>query len=116
MSYPDIINLPFNSAAIRDGFTPVRPGESIPEGPGYWVILQGNALVVQDGISGPKLPDGDIDWLPADRKPVCFGFWKGRPIRALRIGTDQPLPGTFVAEPFNAVTERLDDQLLTLGG
>ena len=50
MTYPDSINLPFNNAAIRDGYTPLGPGDVVPEGPGFWAALQGSALVVrQDG-------------------------------------------------------------------
>jgi NAD+ diphosphatase len=117
MSYPETVNLPFNAAAIRDGFIQVRPGEPVPDGPGYWVVLQGNSLVVRNGESGPELPEGDMpDWLSRDLHQVCFGLWQGRPIRALSIGNSLPLPAEFVAEPFNAVTDRLDDRLLTLGG
>jgi NAD+ diphosphatase len=117
MTYPETVNLPFNAAAIRDGFIPVRPGEPLPEGPGYWAILQGNSLVVCNGVLGPELPEGDMPgWLPPGKQPVCFGLWQGRPIRALSIGNNEPLPAGFVAEPFNAVSERLDDRLLTLGG
>ena len=117
MSYPETVNLPFNAAAIRDGFIQVRPGEPLPEGPGYWVILQGNSLVVHNGESGLELPEGEIpEWLHTDRKPVCFGLWRGLPIRVMSIGREQSLPPGLVAEPFNAITERLDDRLLTLGG
>lgn len=117
MPYPDAVNLPFNAASIRDGFTPVKPDEEEPEGPGFWAVLQGGALVVRAGEEGLALPEGERPaWLDPAREPVCIGLWQGRPLWAATLGRGVLLPPPFVAEPFNAVTERLDDRLLTLGG
>lgn len=117
MPYPDAINLPFNHASIRDGFTPMRPGDKQPAGPGFWAVIQGNALVVKEGEEGLALPEGERPaWLDADKEPLCIGLWQGRPLRAAAVGRGVTLPAPFIAEPFNAVVERLDDRLLTLGG
>jgi NAD+ diphosphatase len=114
MSYPDTVNLPFNSAAIRDGFTPLKPGDAAPEGPGFWLVLQGSALVVGEGF---RLPEGDRPaWLDPVVRSLCIGLWRGKPLRAATIGRGSCLSPPFVAEPFNAVADRLDDRLLTLGG
>ena len=47
MGYPAAINLPFNGEVIRDGFTLLHPGEELEKGPGYWIIIQGGAMVVR---------------------------------------------------------------------
>jgi NAD+ diphosphatase len=117
MTYTDAINLPFNSTVIRDAFIPAKPGEAEPTGPGFWAIIQGGALVVREGEEGLSLPEGDRPvWLDAGQKPVFIGLWQGRPLRAAAIGKGIPLPPQHAAEPFNAVEDRLDDRLLTVGG
>lgn len=117
MKYPDAVNLPFNAEIVKSGFTPVRPGEQIPDGPGYWVILQGNAMVVRENGKQLTLYEGDLPhWFELKAEPLCFGLWQGKPIYTVVAGKDQQLPPSFVAEPFNAVEERLDDRILTLGG
>ncbi len=117
MSYPDTINLPFNGEIIKEGFIPLKPGDSLPDGPGWWLIIQGNALVVEEGSGGFSLPEGDPPaWLDAGREPLCIGLWHNRPLMAASVGGKSELPRQFVAEPFNAAEERLDDRLLTLGG
>ena len=117
MKYPDTVNLPFNAEIVRNGFIPVRPGEDVPEGAGFWIILQGNAMVVREEEGGLALYQGDLpSWLEPKTAALCFGSWQGKPIYAVVAGQEQELPAPFVAEPFNAVFERLDDRLLTLGG
>ena len=117
MTYPDTVNLPFNKAVIRDGYTPLGPGDAVPEGPGFWAAIQGGALVVRQDGSGFCLPEGDRPvWLDPGEKPLCVGLWQGRPLWAVTVGKGVVLPFPFIAEPFNAVEERLDDQILTLGG
>jgi NAD+ diphosphatase len=117
MTYPSAINLPFNHEVIRDGFVPVKPGEAVPDGPGVWAILRGGALVVEEGADGLSLPEGERPaWLDGRVTPICIGLWQGRPLRAAVVAGETALPASFVAEPFNAVKERLDDRLLTIGG
>ncbi len=117
MSYPDTINLPFNTAALGGGFTPLMPGDAAPEGPGSWVVLQGGSLVVRSEEGVLSLPEGDApNWLDAGSTPLCIGLWQGRPLHAVAIAKGAVLPPPFIAEPFNTVEERLDDVLLTLGG
>ncbi|ABQ27464.1 NAD(+) diphosphatase [Geotalea uraniireducens] len=117
MKYPDAVNLPFNAEIVKNGFTPIRPGERIPDGPGYWVILQGNAMVVKADGEQFTLYEGDLPhWFELKAEPLCFGLWQGKPIYTVVAGKDQQLPPSFVAEPFNAVEDRLGDRILTLGG
>jgi NAD+ diphosphatase len=117
MPYPEAINLPFNMASLDKGFVPGLPRESVLEGPGFWVIVQGGALVVRESGGGYVLPEGERPaWLDSEKEPLSLGLWRGRPIRTVAIGKGVTLPPGFVAEPFNAVNDRLDDRLLTLGG
>lgn len=117
MSYPDAVNLPFNATAVAGGFTPARPGAPDDGTPGVWAVLRGGALVVEERAGFLALPEGERPpWLPADREALLMGRWHGRPLRAARISAQEPLPFPFVAEPFNASGERLDDATLTLGG
>ena len=117
MAYPEAVNLPFNGAALGEVFTPLKAGSAEPEGVGYWAVLQGGALVVGTGRDCLCLPEGERpSWLDAGSEVICIGLWQGKPLRAVALGKNVMLPPAFVAEPFNAVTERLDDRLLTLGG
>ncbi len=117
MGYPDTVNLPFNGDIVKELFTPLPPDERVPVGPGYWVILQENTLVLVDSCGQLSLHEGDLPpWVESKGEPFCFGLWRGLPVRVVSLVRNQEIPGPFVAEPFNAVTERIDDRLLTLGG
>ena len=117
MTYPSAVNLPFNFEVIRECFVPAKPGEAVPEGPGYWAVLQGGALVVRETADGYSLPEGERpSWLPPGSSSLCIGLWQGKPLRAAVVGRETALPSLFVAEQFNTVFERLDDRLLTIGG
>jgi NAD+ diphosphatase len=116
-SYPEAVNLPFNGEVIRDDFVPAVPGATDAGEPGFWAILQGNALVVSESGGGLSLPNGPLpEWLETKQVPLYLGLWQNRPLRAFRIGSEVKITPPYVAEPFNAVTERLDDRILTLGG
>ena len=117
MSYPESVNLPFNSEIIRDGFIPIRPGGALPPEKGLWLPLQANSMVVaNDGEAFSLITGGRPDWLESSRPPVCIGTWHGSPLWTQFISRDVEIPGGFSAEPFNATEDRLDDRLLTLGG
>jgi NAD+ diphosphatase len=117
MRYPEAVNLPFNTHSLADGFRMAHAHEAIPAGDPVWLILQGGNLVVcHDGVRF-VLPAGDI---PLDGKyragAICIGTWHGRPLMALSLSREGTLPEGWLAEPFNAGQERLDDATLTLGG
>lgn len=117
MRYPEAVNLPFNGVIIQEGFRPLRPGAEVPAGPGCWVILQGNALVlVQEGLEFRFWEGEHPDWLEQGTDGICFGTWHGKPLRVVTISRQMELPAGLMAEPFNAMEERLDDRILTLGG
>jgi len=116
MSYPEAVNLPFNGSVLKGDFLPVKPGGCFI-GTGFWIILQGNAMVVREEGDKLSLHEGALpDWALTEGEKLCIGRWLGRSLLALRIGENVRIPRPYVAEDFNAVEERLDDRLLTLGG
>ncbi|WP_298436478.1 NAD(+) diphosphatase [Geobacter sp.] len=117
MRYPETVNLPFNATLLAGGFVPAAPGIPDDGAPGIWLVIRGNALVVEERGGQPFLPQGGPpDWLPADREPIRFGTWQGIPLRAVRISAKEALAAPLALEPFNANSDRLDDVSLTLGG
>ncbi len=117
MRYPEAVNLPFNGEAIRRDFKPLRPGDEVPAGRGYWVILQGGSLVVEQHDSDYALLEGDFPhWAIDVSPPICFGTWLGRPLMALNLPKSLHIPTHYILEPFNASFQRINDQLLSLGG
>lgn len=117
MRYPSTVNLPFNYELIREGYAPLRPGDSAPAGPGWWLPIQGNSLVVLPDGAGFRLHFGELPvWLEGGRESFCIGTWRGAPLQAVSVGSKLTVPAPWQVEAFNAVEDRLDDLLLTLGG
>jgi NAD+ diphosphatase len=109
MSYADAVNLPFNGEIISSHFTPLKPGEGDECRDGYWIFLQGDALILQEGgLYCGALPEG----FPARDRSILFGTWDGEPLRLLTVPAEQPLPDGFAAVP---LTE-LSDKLMTIYG
>jgi NAD+ diphosphatase len=117
MSYPETVNLPFNRAVLQDRFRWVYPDMAPPAGNPLWLVLRGDALVVAaDPARGRLLEEAQVRTLSPAMEPLCFATWDGRPLLAVRVSRECPLPPDLTAEPFNAFADRLDDQVLTLGG
>jgi len=117
MPYPEQINLPFNFAYIKEAFELRPPSAHDPIEEGYWVVIQGNNVVLVQNENGFMLPEGDLPaWLPPKAPPLCIGLWRGKPLRAIIISTKLTLQAPFAADPFNALEDRLDVQTLTLAG
>jgi NAD+ diphosphatase len=117
MRYPTAVDLPFNYEAIRKGFVPARPGGEPPAGQGWWLLLQGNDLVVEGAAADFGLPRGELPaWAGLSGEPLWIGSWQGEPLRVAMLARETAIPAPYRAESFNAVDETLDDALLTLGG
>ena len=117
MPYPELINLPFNFSSIPLDFQMRMPAAEAPTEPGTWAIIQGNTLVLVQQAEKYSLPEGDLPaWLVPQQNPLCIGTWQNRPLRASSVPSSLVLEPPFVAEAFNASSERLDIQTLTLGG
>jgi len=99
MRYPSTVDLPFNHEAIKDGFVPTTPGSPTPEGDGYWLILQGNTLVVRKEGASLELPFGGAPcFLTETCEPLCIGTWQGLPLRIAEIVRSVGIPDFFVVE------------------
>ena len=109
-------DLPYNNKAITPWFSALTPDTVPDERAGFWVILQGQTLLVTAGESR-ELPQGALPQgcLP-ENEPVGIGLWKGEPVRAARIAADNALPDGFEALPFFGPDIRLDEGLATLAG
>ncbi len=117
-NYPDLINISFNSVFIKDLFVPGIPGYSPqPSEPGYWVIMQGNNLILQPGETMPVLPFGELpEWLAASATPLTIGRWQGHPLRILMLDSNCTIPPQFLVEALNAVVQTMDNATLGIGG
>jgi NAD+ diphosphatase len=115
MAYPQAINLPFNGEIIKSRFTQIKPvliGDSAhveENGPGYWVILQGDSLLLaESGLYHGLLPDPFLK----ESRPLLFGEWDGAPVRLCTVPMELPLPDSFRAVPWTD----LSDDVMTLYG
>ena len=113
----DTSELPYNGKAVKDRFSPLSP-DSVPQnGPGFWVILQRQTLLVTTASGASELPHGPLpEHLQPLAAPVGIGLWQGQPLRAARIAEDAPLPSGCEALPFFGPDQRLDAGLATLAG
>jgi NAD+ diphosphatase len=109
MAYPEAINLPFNGEIIRTRFTQRKPGELEDKGEGYWVLLQGDSLLLAGGgLYCGALPAS----LASEREALLFGEWDGEPVRLSVVPAGLPLPDPFRTVPWT----ELPDDLATLYG
>lgn len=117
-NYPDLINIPFNNAFIRELFVPGVPEYSpgLLE-PGYWVIMQGNSIILHSGEPMPALPFGTLpEWLAASVVPLTIGLWRGRPLRIMRLDKECTVQPPFIAKALNAAIQTIDNSTLGIGG
>ena len=60
MRYPSTVDLPFNHEAVKGHFVPIHSGTPVPEGNGFWLVLQGSSLVVCKTGEALTLPRNEI--------------------------------------------------------
>ncbi|HET6419618.1 MAG TPA: NAD(+) diphosphatase [Geobacteraceae bacterium] len=119
MRYPEAINLPFNSHAMKDLYVPAKPGEPDGGEPGCWTVVREDCMVFQSKDGGFGLPEGKLpDSMKEGGEEVLIGKWKNKPLRLLRIGNINDLPSGFSAEPLLMLflKGKMDDGLLTVAG
>lgn len=116
--YPDLINIPFNNAFIKDRFVQGVPHYSPDQlEPGYWVIIQDNKAILRAGETAPTLPFGELpDWLEAPAVPLCIGLWYGRPLRIFSVDKNCTIHPPFIVEALNAAVQTVDDATLGISG
>lgn len=119
MTYPEAINLPFNSRVIRDLYSPGKPGEADSGEPGYWVIVRDDCVVFNNKTGKLSLFEGELPGFMNNRADhILMGTWQGRPLRLLRIGAGAALSDDCIAEPllFLFIRGAIDDELITIAG
>ena len=97
MAYPEAINLPFNGEIISSRFVQRKPGEIETTRAGYWVLLQGENLLLAEGA----LYRGE---LPEEFSPdgaLLFGEWDGEPVRVVTVAAGLPLPRELAVVSWN---------------
>lgn len=116
--YPDLINIPFNNVFIRDRFVPHTPHYSPNRlEPGYWVIIQDNALILHSGEATPALPCGELpDWLSPHAAPLAIGLWHSLPLRIFSVEKELIVQPPYISEALNAAVQTMDDATLGIGG
>jgi NAD+ diphosphatase len=110
------LHLPFNSSCLHEHFRHGTPDQE-PGGPGYWVLLRGSELLLQQHADGVQLPYGvrSPDW-PLLIGEVFIGRWKGAPCRLLNWPEDIPLAEGLVPCQLRDWGTSLPIELLSLGG
>jgi NAD+ diphosphatase len=107
-------DLPFNHSCLAERFVLQSP-DADPGGPGFWINLTGNSLLVQDDEHGLCLP-GSSPGRPAAENALFIGTWDGRPCRLACVSTDVALPAGLRSESLLSQEPALPIDLLTLGG
>ena len=116
--YPDLINIPFNHSFIKNLFVATTPHYA-PHAlePGYWVIIQGNNVLLHPGNNAPSLPFGVLpEWLEPPEMPLTLGLWHGKPLRIFPLDKECHVRSPLIAEALNAVIQTIDNATLGIGG
>jgi len=115
--YTEFVTIPFNRACIKEFFELLQPQfPSTPE-QGYWLIIQGNSVILHAAGNMIELPEGELpDWLIPCEEPIRIGLWKGKPLRVFSIGSGCNVVPPFVSEALNAPEQRIDDATLSISG
>jgi len=119
VEYPEASTLPFNSSPLNDDFICAPPGGTDPGDCGFWIIVQGDALVLNMLDGNHSLVEGELPpWVNTHAAPLLIGTWKGRPVRILEIGSDNTIPSHCLAQALllTFFHENLPDDLLSLVG
>ncbi len=114
--YPAPIDLPFNRTTLGTHLQLKTP-DCDPGGSGFWLILQGSAILVSPSQQGDlTLPEGESPLLTTATPPLYIGQWQGRPCRMVTITEGAELPPQLHKEPLRATEANITIDLLTLGG
>ena len=107
--YPSPLHLPFNNEALCAQLHR-EPPDADPGGEGFWLLLRGSELLLND----LELPAS----LPTELDPsgaIYLGRWRGFPCRALAVPRSAALPEGLAPESLQAAEPRLSIELLSLG-
>lgn len=110
-AYLSPAHLPFNSTCLAGRLQLAVP-DADPGGPGVWLAVRGNDLLVAGPADRPILPAGASSWGDG----LYLGTWDDRPCRLVRLEKTAPLPAGLRAESLLAAAPLLPIELLSLGG
>lgn len=119
MKYPEASTLPFNTSPLNGEFICTHPGVIDPGDRGFWIIVQGDSLVLDVADGNYLLFEGEIPpWIDSRAESLFIGFWQGKPVRILEVGSGITVPDRYLVEPLlmTFFHERLADNLLSLLG
>ncbi len=121
MRYPEVVNLPFNAAILKDDFQPLNSGEGASAEEGFWAIVKESStkssFVVKEEGADLILHEGPLpEWAVVETGPFCIGRWLGKPFLAARVSEKGGIPAPYVTQLFNAAEDRLDARIHTLNG
>jgi NAD+ diphosphatase len=109
------VDLPFNRASLDEHFQLTSPDQD-PGGKGYWLLLQGMAMLVVDTISGFELSEGDCPPLDSDASAIYIGQWQGKPCRLVAVADDATIPLPLHRQPLRVDDPKMSVPLFSLGG
>lgn len=109
------VDLPFNRASLDEHFR-LASADQDPGGEGFWLLLQGMAMLVVDATTGFDLPEGDCPQLTSEALPVYIGQWRGKPCRLLAVANDTPIPPQLHRQPLRVDDPKMSVPLFSLGG
>lgn len=110
------LHLPFNNDCLKKYFRQGPPDHD-PGGVGYWILLRGTELLLQNGSAGVQLPHGcrRADW-PVGGEALYVGTWEGSPCRLLPWPEQEPVADGLEPCQLRDWGTSIPIQLLSLGG
>lgn len=114
-SYASPQHLPFNRSCLDRQFLLEAPDRDNGE-TGFWILLQGQQLIVVGQGTASVLPQGDTPPLQVEGAPLYLGLWQDRPCRVGRVSLDVVPGDDMRAVDLLAGSPDLPIDLLSLGG
>lgn len=114
-NFPTPVDLPFNRASFERDFQLDLPDRD-PGGPGVWLLLCGQSLLVVEGEDGFCLPEGESRLLTSSVPPLYIGQWQGRPCRLLPVPDSADLPPQLYPQPLRAIEPKISVAMLSMAG
>ena len=109
-------DLPFNRNHLNSEFELLRPDRD-PGGEGYWLLLQGMNVLLEEQGSELMMPYGANPMAVAGGSPGLYvGQWRGKPCRVISVEQAAPLAAELRAAHLRAPDQPLSLALLSLAG
>ena len=113
--YPLPVDLPFNRTSLNQTFQLATPDQD-PGGEGFWLLLQGEAILTLTPDQPQILPQGDSPFLTTPVPPLYIGQWQGQPCRLVRIPEEMELPPQLCRQKLRSKESNFPVDILSLAG